>query len=232
MRYLFAGLAGLALVWLVAPPLTPPLFDTVNIKVPPYRYLQPPPGVPNTPPPTSGRFTDAVSNGQTVEAYVTTTESPAQAILALGTGALNVPKGIKNVIVTIRPVRPPYSLSPGLLDGNVYLLAARTPTGQPVDLVPGATARILLRKTGAEATAVIEHGVAGHWVQRPTAAFVNAGYLTTSITQLGYYALVLPSAATPQGPNKLLIIAGVVVVILVIGALLALRSLRRPPVAA
>lgn len=227
MRYLIAGLAGLVAIWLVTPPLTPPLYDGLTGNVAPYRYLQPPPGTGKTPPPTSGKFTDAVAGGKSVEAYVTTRESPAQAIAALGDGALRVPSGVKIIIVTIRPVRPP-SPVPGILDGNVYLVGAHTPRGQAVNLAPGAAARILLRKTGAEATAVVEQFVAGSWTRRPTSNFVNANYLSAPMASLGYYALVLPNGAAAPGPDYTLFAVGAVVVLLVVGALIALRLLRRP----
>lgn len=221
-----AGLS-LALVWRLIPPSSPPLYDGITV-VPPYKYVHRPPGLgPEHANPTSARQTVRVHK-TSPELYLATKESAPQALLALAQGALRIPPGVTRITFSIQPVPPPAPLAPAVLDGNVYLFQARANNGSTVTVKPGVGARIELRKTGAEANAVVEQYANGGWQRRQTLSFVNASYLATNATSLGWYALVFPNKAAASSSNSLLplVIIGIAIIVLVVIGLIALRVVR------
>jgi hypothetical protein len=224
---LAAGALLLALVWLLAPPHSPPLYDGISGPISPYRYLNPPAGLgPQHHNPTTLQQTVTLSSSTSPEEYIYTKEATPQAILALAQGALRLPAGTRQVTFTVRPVKPPAPLPSGTLDGNVYLFSA-TANGRSLPLIPNVGARVSLRKTGSEAAATIEQYTGGQWVQRPTNIFVNLAYFSTNARSLGYYALVInPGSASSSRSYVPYIIIAIIVVLLILLGLIALRLMR------
>ena len=220
--------ALLVVAWLVVPPLTPPLYDGLTTPPPAYRYLNPPSGVPHTNKrPTSGRIVMSASDVQSGGAFVNTQEPTApQARLTFDPGALALPAGTKQVILTIRPVPPPSTLPTGGIDGNVYRYAATTSSGATIPVRHGQIIRVLLRGTGAQGTPTIEQFTAGHWRARKTVHLLNTIYYLAQPTSFGDFALVIPGKAGTASNYLPLAVVGGVVVLLMIAGLLAVRLAR------
>jgi hypothetical protein len=227
---LAAALPLLMLAWLLDPS-APPLYDSLQGPVGPYKYLNPPAGSgPQHRNPLPGITVQKVSNGRFSETLVRTPEKVPQAILELGDGAVKVPHGITSVTLSARPVPPPGPISNGDLDGNVYLFGAKGSNGESLILDPKVGGLLELRKTGKELNAHMDIYRGGSWVPLSTLTFVNANYLATDAKSFGYYALVTPRRGNAFLSHYLaLLIAALVVLVLVIAALIALRISRSHP---
>lgn len=223
---LAAAVAALILVWRLVPPLTPPLYDGINLPAQPYRYLNPPKGKLSTKPPTSARQVLTI-NGKAPQVFLQTKENPPQAILAIDSNGIKLPAGISLVTISIKPVPPPAQPSSGTLDGNVYLFQATSNSGKQLSLTKSAGAQVELREPGTGGHQVVEQYVDHQWVRRNSETFVNIQYLASNISSLGYYALVTVSGAgSSSGGIPVLAIVGGIIVVLVIGIVLVLRGLR------
>ncbi|HZT64893.1 MAG TPA: hypothetical protein VFA11_03805 [Acidimicrobiales bacterium] len=235
------ALAGAALVagWLGGLfGAAPPVYDGLPLSAEPYRYLQPPPGLATTAPPTSATKTVTVTPQASAETIdVSTAEAPPQASILFSTDGLAAPAGT-SVVVRITPVPPPAPPKSGRIDGNVYQFSASAGSA-PVGLgAAGTVANLELRATGAPGNPTIERFDGTSWRAVPTTHVPPSEY-TTDSNSLGDFALVLPPGPPPGagGPGTG-VVAGIVVgaVLLVIGGLLwILRRTRRrrpPPAAA
>lgn len=224
---LAAALPLLVLAWLVDPS-APPLYDGLQGPVGPYKYLNPPPGLgAQHRNPLPGRTVEHLSNGHFTETLLRTPEKVPQALLELGDGAVQVPRGISAVTLSVRPVPPPQPIGNGDLDGNVYLFQATGNNGASLALDPHVGGLLELRKTGKELNAHMEIFKRGTWVPLATLAFVNANYLATDAKSFGYYALVTPSKGNTFFSHYLpLLVGALVLLVLVITALVAIRISR------
>ena len=228
---LVAG-ALLAVNWLAFPGLAPPLYDGIILPEQPYRYLQPPPGMAPGKPPSVARFRVAASEEKTLAEFVYTGEQPPQASLILAVNGLTIPDGVTHLTIWIRPVPPPGAPAGGSIEGNVYWFGATADTGASLPMRKGTTATVNLRGTGVGGTPVIEQYLDRHWISRHTQSHLGTDIFSTTVTRLGYFALVLPSKAPPAQAGSgtsiepYLVISGIVVVLLAAG-LLTLRVNRQ-----
>ncbi|HZS93408.1 MAG TPA: hypothetical protein VFA78_01300 [Chloroflexota bacterium] len=226
LAILAAALAALILVWTLAPPLTPPLYDGISLPAQPYRYLSPPKGTLSTKPPTSAREVLA-AHGKAPQVFISTKENPPQAILAIDSNGIKLPAGTTHVTISIKPVPAPAQPSSGTLDGNVYLFEATNNAGRSLTLTKHAGAQVELREPGTGGHQVVEQYVGKQWHRRNSATFVNAQYQASNISSLGYYSLVTVSASgSSTGGIPILAIVGGIIVLFVVGILLVLRGLR------
>lgn len=221
-----AGVVALALVWLAGPG-GPPIYDGLPITDPPYRYLDPPPGTPHTPPPTSvTRVVDlAASPNGTAEQ---TGEAVPQAQAQVPTEMLRVPPGTAAVRVSLTPVPPPPVPPPdGALDGNVYRLAVTTLSGTPLRMKPGVGQlfEVVLRGTGSAREPRFEEFDGAAWSRVPF-DHPESGIFESTPSQPGDFALVLPPGRPLLGPGlKAAVVIGSALVVLAV-ILAAVRSRR------
>lgn len=168
----------------------------------------------------------SASDVRTGGAFVNTQESTApQARLTFDPGALAIPPGTKQVILTIRPVPAPSTLPAGAVDGNVYRYAA-TSSGTAIPVRHGQIIRVLLRGTGALGRPTVEQFTAGHWRVWKTVHLLNTIYYLAQPTSFGDFALVIPGKGEAANNYLPLAVVGGVVVLLMIAGLLAVRLAR------
>jgi hypothetical protein len=221
------ALLGLAVLWLSGT-RGPAIYDGLPIGTPPYRYLDPPPGSPKTPPPSSVSYAVRLAD---VPAGVSlaTTEPKPQADASIPTQLLLVPPATTEVRVSLGPVPPP-SLEPpdGRIDGNVYKVAVATLSGQALQLKPGAEQffEMELLGTGSQREPHVEQYTGSGWTRLPF-THPQAGIFNFNPSQPGEYALVLPPGHPLFGPGlTAAVVTGGALVVLG-GALGGLRARRR-----
>ena len=194
-----AGIAALAVAWLVSPPGAPPLYDGVAV-APPYLFYCNPPGSQSSAA-AGRRETDPLQSGQSPPiAFVTGEPGVPQVQVLIGTGAIVVPTGATDVALEADPIVPPATLpSDGQIDGNTYQITV-TAAGQPAALAPGQVATIVLRgRQGGGTTQVIERFDGHSWSRLTTQPVGQADIFGGNTSAFGVFALVTPgSAATPQ----------------------------------
>jgi hypothetical protein len=221
-----AALLGLVIAWTAARG-GPAIYDGLPIGTPPYRYLDPPPGTPKTPPPS------------TVSAHVVLADNPAgvslstkepkpQADVSVPTQLLIVPAGVTTVTVSVGPVQPPPAApSDGRIDGNVYRIDVLSPSGQHLVMQPGAGSvfPVRLRGTGSLREPHVESYANGVWT-RLAFTHPETGIFSFQPSQPGRFALVLPPGHSIFGPG---LTAGVAIggALLVVGGVLAVIRRRR-----
>lgn len=216
------------LVWLNLPHESPPLYDGVFVPPPPYRYVNPPAGQPHTNKrPTTGRVVMSARDIQSGGAFVNTNEPVApQARLTFDPGALVLPPGTTQVILTIRPIPAPSTQPSGSLVGNVYRYTATSQTGASIPVKRGQVIRILLRGTGAPGAPTIEQYSGGHWRAWKTVHLLNTAYHLAQADSFGEYALVTPGTGGTTNGYLPVIVVGGVVVILVVAGMVVVRFAR------
>ena len=196
---LAAGIAALAVAWLVSPPGAPPLYDGVAV-APPYLFYCNPPGSQSTAA-AGRRETDPLQSGQSPPlAFVTGEPGVPQVQVLVGAGAIVVPTGATDVAIEADPIVPPAILpSDGQIDGNAYQISV-TAGGQPAPLAPGQVATIVLRgRQGGGTTQVIERFDGHAWTRLTTQPVGQADIFGGNTSAVGIFALVTPGpAATPQ----------------------------------
>jgi hypothetical protein len=198
-------MAGLALVALAVNlrPGALPLYDGVVV-IEPYRFLHPLAGQAGNPTAASLRLPLAGGPAPPIDAG--TAESPPQAQLVIGPGALVLPAGSSTLTVSIRAVDPPSAPGSGRIEGNVYAFTLSTDGGNPVTLGAGQVASIVLRAPLGAPTATIERYVAGVWRALATTAAGLPDTYVSNTDALGELALVSGSHApgetilAPSGP--------------------------------
>ena len=205
----------------------PPLYDGVCLP-PHYLMLGANPG----PGSASATYT-AGQVGQTQE--LATSESAApQAQMIIAAGSFTVTAGT-SVTVTIAPIPPPAVKPPaGSIAGNVYQFAARSSTGQAVDLVPGHPATIVLEApTASGSQLTIEHLVGSSWTALKTFTSGCGDTEEAATETLGTYALVAAGAGSSTSPSGQgssgapVVLIVVIVVLLLVAAVVATRVSRR-----
>jgi len=232
---LAAGVAALALVWILGPGSAPPLYDTGPIVAEHYRYLHAPAGFTVTKPPGTIDATLKLEGGQSPAMAETTDEQPAQAQILAAQGSFVVPPGTTAVHVLIHPVDPPPVKPPGgSLDGNVYTFTvAALPRGTPMTLRSGQQVTVVLRGPAGVAGPVLNVWNGTAWTALDTTPLGNTApdSYAANVSGLGDIALV---AAPPVphsdggGGSTGIIVAVVIVAVVLAGAasVLVLRMAR------
>jgi hypothetical protein len=221
------GALLLVLVWQVAPPLAPPLYDGLIGPAERYRYLTPPEGYRPTKPPTSTHTTIDLTGSPSPLMVASTGEQPPQAQLILEDGAIPGHPHIPRVTLSIKPVAPPGTPPDGSLDSNVYRFAVTAPSGRTVQFSRRATVSIRLRPATTNSNPVVERYTGGRWVSIKTHHFVGLPFYSADIRQAGTYALVTPGTGGSALPWTLILIAAIAVLLVVV-LLLLIRFARRP----
>ena len=206
----------------------PPLYDGLCLP-PQYLTLGASPG----PGSASATYT-AEQLGQTQE--LATSETTPQAQVIIGAGSFTAPTGA-SVTVTLQPVpAPAVKPADGTISGNVYQLAARTSTGQAVELVAGHAPTVVLQapSSGGPELTLERFSGTGWSALRTIQSGCGTAYEAAAPT-LGMFALVAAagSSASPSpgsgpvasGPPAVLIV--IVVVLVVLAVLIAATRLGR-----
>lgn len=226
-----AGLVALTLVsvaGLTTPRHSPPLFDGLGLGNEPYRYVIRPPGHPRTPPPSRVAKRVPIVDGQSAPFDVSTSEMYPQASITASGGALDAPRSVASVVVSVRAVRPSRPPPRGwVYDGNLYRFTARTTSGQSIPLARDAVVRIAFRGTGKRGTPSIALYGAKRWrlgAAPPTG--VSAQY-STAIASLGDGVLVVPKNVPPGSGIPVGAVVAVACVAIIVSLLVLLRVGRR-----
>lgn len=181
------GVLLLGIVWLLAAPKTPPLFDGVGFPDEPYRYVVAPAGAAPTKPVTSASASIPIQGGKSRSVSVMTAEQGPQASLFLAGAAVVTTGAPTSVEVRLAPLAPPSTPADGAIPGDAYAVsAAAEPSGNAS--ISGATnaATVMLRIPKATSqTVAIELLTAGRWEQ-----------LTTFKTGTDVYSANLPAFGT------------------------------------
>jgi hypothetical protein len=206
-----------------------PLYDGIRLPAQPYRYLQPPAGIQNPGPPTSGSATFDVSNGRWTSQYVSTKERPPQAEVILDDGAVEIPHGAKRITVGVMAVPPPSQPDDGTTDGNVYRVSVVADNGAPVTLRKGKVT-VNLRATRIHGAPVIEEYVKNHWVHLQTGQYIGIALYGASARGLGDFVIVHlgpVSRSSPIDPYLPFIVIGALILAVAGITPLALQFIRR-----
>jgi hypothetical protein len=215
------AIAGLTAVWRVLPAGSPPIYDG-NCIADPYRLLG------GSPAPQAASMTYPASKAfPTSEVFTGETPPQAQVLMQPGTFASGTA-----VTVSIAPAPAPAEKPEnGVIEGNVYRIAAVTPAGAELEPKTGTPVTVVLRATRSVPPPIIDRFNGTTWT--PIATF-NSGCGNTfeiASTQMGVFAAVGPAAGAQQpsgsggGIPAAAIVGGLAVLLLV--AIIALFSLDR-----
>jgi hypothetical protein len=228
-RWLLVAVLALIAVWLVAPASTP-VYDGIRPDEP-YRYVDPPPGAKQTPPPTNAVATLRADGGRSLDAgYANSGESGPQISLYIPALALAAPTTARTIKVEAVPLaRSAPEPTDGRIVTNVYRISAGTTAGPAMlDSYGHDRPSLQMRApTGRQPGPVFEHRTRTGWARVDTIR-VGVDIYQGSLTSLGDWALVQLTASPPSsGPGiNWALLAGGVALLLVAGLVVAVR-LRR-----
>jgi hypothetical protein len=219
---LAAGVASLALAWVLGPHSAPPLYDSGVVVAEHYRYLHPSPGYTATKPPSTIDATLKLEGGQSPAMAETTDEQPAQAQLLAAQNTFVVPPGTTSVHVSINPVDPPAAPPVGgTLDGNVYRFSILVvPGNAPMALRAGQQVTVVLRGPAGVANPVLELFDGTSWTKLETTSLGSTApdSYAANVMALGDIALVTPPTTPGNGggggSGGIIVAAGIVAVVL------------------
>lgn len=182
-----------------------PVYDGV-VPVPPYRWLDPPPGGQGSPEGATARI-DVSGSSSPLIAVATPEDVPQAQIFAIP-GGLVLPKATSRIDVSIEAVQPPSAPVPDgqVITGNVYAVDVTTQSGGAVTALPSAEVSVVLRAPDAnQLSASVARFDGSSWQSLGT---VSAGVGATFegvVTQFGEFALLAappaPTAAVPAGSS-------------------------------
>jgi hypothetical protein len=233
-------MAALFAAWALAP-ATSPIYDGPQAPDEPYRYVKPPPGYPSTKPPTTARAVVPVHNGNNGAQYANTAEFAPQISVYVAPGALGVPPGATSITLTATPLAPTSPLpTDGTIVGNVYRISATAGTTEvPIVGKGNQAATIQMRApTAKQPGPVFEHLSASGWTRGGrTIRIGNDIYQASPVTALGDWALVQLNTPPPNaggaskgGGINTGLLAGGIALLVIAGAILAIRLRRTSPV--
>jgi hypothetical protein len=241
------GVLLLGVVWLLAAPRTPPLFDGVGFPDEPYRYVVAPAGAAPTKAVTSASASVPIQSGKSRSVSVMTAEQGPQASLFLAAAAVLTTGAPTSVEVRLTPLAPPSTPADGTIPGDAYAVSgAAEPSGTTA--ISGATnaATVMLRIPKATSqTVAIELLTAGRWEQLttfktgtdvysanlPAFGTVAAVIVTDPSRAVEYAGAHAPSKGGGGGIALGPLLAGIVVlllVVLVVGVRIARRRRGEP----
>ncbi|MDX6209931.1 MAG: hypothetical protein QOE24_2322 [Frankiales bacterium] len=229
---LLAASAALATAWLAAPHAVP-LYDGLGVPDEPYRYVTPPAGYQQTPPPSSVSFELPAAGGtNTGGVLAQTKEQTSQAGVFIVPKALSGPAATKTFKITITAEAPDGPTPEGAIDGNMYkvqLWADNSPTATLTAVGKGSMPYIQRATSAAiPAASLLYRPPGGTWTTIPdtrggTDSF--QGYFAGA----GDYALVQTKAPVTKSSHTLVIVVLVLVVLAMAGAVVLIRLSRRAP---
>lgn len=189
---------GLATVARMAEPGAPPLYDGVVV-IEPYLWLDAPLDHPEG---AEGVIDDVqVGPAGSETVAVSTPELSPQASVFGVRGALKLPKGARQLTVSIQPVRPTVGPPSGYIDGNVYRFEVTDQEGRKVTADPKAQVTVVLRAADqslVEATIERFDGVAWRPIETNSGG-VDAFYAI--VTEFGDFAVVAPGTSPYSTPG-------------------------------
>jgi hypothetical protein len=212
----------------LAPIGSPALYDGVVVQDP-YRYLAPGPGQAGSPTSYSGSL--PIVSGSSPAIAAATTETPPQAQLVVGPGAVLVTPGTTALTATIEPVAPGLPPPTIPIAGNAYRFGLTNQAGAPLAFRSGSTATVVLRAPGGTGEALVARYTGSGWVTLPTESGAQPGVWIANTTALGDFALVAPLSPglDPRFVAATVVAAAVSVAVL---GFVILRQGRRPQRAA
>jgi hypothetical protein len=227
---LLAASTALVLAWLATPHAVP-LYDALGIPDEPYRYVTPPAGYQQTPPPSSVSFDLPAAGGtNTGGVLAQTKEQTSQAGIFIVPKALTGPASTKSFKISITAEAPDGDTPEGPIDGNIYkieLFADGSPTAtlNPADTESMPYVQRATSSTIAAAN-LLYRPAGGTWKEIPdtkggTDSF--QGYFAGA----GDYALVVATAPASSSSHTLVIVVLVLVVLAMVGAVVLIRIARR-----
>jgi hypothetical protein len=228
-RWLLIAAASLTEAWLVAP-ANVPIYDGVGTDAP-YRYVDPPPGAPKTPPPTTARKVLRVTNGRSPADYANSGEFGPQISLYIPAGAFRLSPTAHAVTVTATPLAPhPPLPADGRIVTNIYRLDATADAGtlslvDTGELIPTLQMRSSSYKQPGP---VFEHLSAGRWRQAPTLRVGQDLYQASAPSLVDWALVQLAHPAghgSGAGINLGLLTAGVGILVLAL-VVLVVRTRR------
>jgi hypothetical protein len=184
---LAAGLAWVALVQVLAPAFTPPLYDGV-VPIDAYRWLNPPPGAHGG---AEGASSDVPVTGDVSPLVaIATPEQPPQAQVFAAPGSFVLPPGTRSLHVSIAPIPAERAPADGHIAGNVYRFIVTTKDGTALKAPASARVSIVMRAPEGVVEATIERYRAGSWEQLKTSPAGLGGTFLAVVTEFGDLALV------------------------------------------
>jgi hypothetical protein len=195
---LVASVAGLAVVVAarLASPDAPPLYDGI-VPVPPYVWLEPPPGRPGGA--QGATATIPVSGGSSPLVAVATPELVPQTQIFAVPEAFRLPVGARSIRVSITPVGAEGAPTDAHIDGNVYRISVTDQAATALTAPESARVSIVMRAadpTLAEGT--IARLVDGTWRPLRTSLSGQAGMFIAVVTAFGDFAVLAPGPG-PSG---------------------------------
>jgi hypothetical protein len=196
--------AGLGAAWIITPAGVP-LYDGIGFPDEPYRYVQPPPGAEQTPPPTDAIGHTPASggtNGRSMQ--ILSDETGPQVLVLLPPHDLVGPDTATSFELRAHPLAPDAKPPPGTTDGNVYRVQATASPPGPVTLRisnPAFLPEIDLRAvvaTKERVTVAHRDTPDGSWRTLATDQIGNDIYATYMVG-LGDYVLTTGAPADTAG---------------------------------
>lgn len=184
---LAAGVVWVALVQVMAPAFTPPLYDGV-VPIDAYRWLSPPPGRHGG---AEGASSDVpVTQNESPLVAIATPEQPPQAQIFAAPGSFGLPPGTSSLRVAIQPIPAVGTPADGHIVGNVYRISVQTQDGKPLTAPASARVSIVMRAPEEVFEATLERYQGGSWRPIKTSPSGLGGTFLAIVTEFGDFALV------------------------------------------
>jgi ABC-type Na+ efflux pump permease subunit len=213
------------------------MLDGLN-SPPPYRWVNPPAELEaGNEEPLAGHFPLGLTKrGSAAGAFST---NDGQATLVISQGSIAPKEGEESLEVDVKPLDPATldaRLPDGLeITGNVYeFTAVYKPSGDAVtDLAGGGDQRALLiypAEAGKHRPHTLVTSVDGRaWTKLDTEDSSGQQQVQAPVTSLGYIAVAAPPEESGGVSTSAIGVIVLAVVLLVLGALVIARNVRRPP---
>jgi len=175
------------------------LYDGV-LPVPPYKWLDPPPGQPGDP--QGATATLPLQDGKSPLVAVATPELVPQAQVFAIPGGLILPSGTTAIDVSIAAVEPPALPPNDHIAGNVYAITITNQAGASITADPAAQVSVVLRAPDPlTATATIARFDGTTWQPVSTQPAGVGATFSAVVTQFGDFAVLLPGPAEGASPG-------------------------------
>jgi hypothetical protein len=198
---LAVGFAWVALIQVMAPAFTPPLYDGV-LPIDAYRWLSPPPGRHGG---ALGASSDVpVTENESPLVAIATSEEPPQAQIFAAPGSFTLPPGTTSLRVAIAPIPAVGTPANGQIVGNVYRITVETQDGTPLTAPASARVSVVMRAPEDVFEATLERYQAGSWQPLKTSPAGLGGMFLAIVTEFGDFALVEagpPGSFATVGPD-------------------------------
>ena len=214
----------------------PPLLDGLA-PPPPYRWVNPPDELAaDNKDPFSGKFPVAITNNGSDSAAFSTRDG--QLTIVLSQGAIPTSPGQRSALVEVTPLDPATLGDPPSdleVAGNAYQVTATyRPGGEEVSgLAGGGDQRIVLVYPAVaggthQSRTVIQSSDGERWHALPSQDAGAQQQVQAAVESLGYFAVAAPPEQTGVSTPALGIVI-LAAVLVILGALVIRRSIRRDP---